>query len=83
MDLNNDIENEINTIKLTSNSDIASVLSCSENQAGKFKRGFSGLSNEQAQLLKIELGLEPRAFVEIVRRYKENQSKKEVKKHER
>ena len=67
--MNSELENDINTIKLTDPSVIATILSCSNNQAGKFKRGFSGLSNAQAQLLKEKLGLAPKAFNEIRKRF--------------
>lgn len=67
--MNSELENDINTIKLTDPSVIATILSCSNNQAGKFKRGFSGLSNAQAQKLKEKLDLEPKAFNEIRKKY--------------
>ena len=64
-----DLEKEVMKIQITDTSSIASLLSCSKNQAGKFRRGFSGLSNAQAQKLKEKLGLEPMAFNEIRKEY--------------
>ena len=64
-----DLEKEVMRIKITDTSSIAFILTCSNNQAGKFKRGFSGLSNAQAQLLKEKLGLAPKAFNEIRKRF--------------
>ena len=63
-------------IKNTSRTLIADVLGCSISQAGKFKRGFSCLSNTQALALKEQLDLEPEAFEEIHSSYKKNKEKK-------
>ena len=67
--LHMDLEKEVMRIKITDTSSIAFILTCSNNQAGKFKRGFSGLSNAQAQKLKEKLDLEPKAFNEIRKKY--------------
>ena len=66
---------EVSKIKDTSRISIAEILGCSLSQAGKFKRGFSGLSNHQAQILKKELGLSPEAFEIIYVSYQTNKLK--------
>jgi len=66
---------EIQKIQLYDVSKIAKVLSRSKEQAGKYKRGYTGLTNEQALLLKEKLGLEPKAFNAIYQNYQKGEFK--------
>ena len=70
------IQKEIQTIQETSSFMISELLGCSIDQANKLKRGYSGLSNQQAHKLKNELGLSPYVFNEIYTSYQEKKGMK-------
>ena len=75
---NDNLEHEINKIKLADAKEIARILDKSPTHARTYKRGATKVTIAQSLLLERELGLCPAAFAEIRKRYsktKENNEK--------
>jgi len=66
---NDNLEHEINKIKLADAKEIAKILGKSPTHARTYKRGATKVTIAQSLLLEKELGLSPAAFAKIRKQF--------------